>query len=408
MLGDQGQRGACRLGDRLRHTERAEQAERLEVDSHQADPGGLAGRDVAVDRLAVGDHEEDPALDDAVLGSLAEDAIVEYGLVDGDRQSFLPSKPDGVVELLALDAVDVDDADADPVARDAQAHTALGQLVLAEERLELVGQRLRVANLAADDDSALERPLRELDELGVPVVHDLGGCELRGPDGEADELLVLRGLPVAAAALRRALLGRAARAAQGEVALEQRLLDRGVGGVLGRLAAEADVPLQERRLLLRRCGLLRSNHGCRRLDGRSDRRSVRRRLGGGRRRCGPGRGGPLCARSRGRRERGLHSGCVHLLLRGGRRNRGRLRPRLGRRRRLEGPRGRCVRRRTLLVARGMVHVPVFHVSSLRLVGRVRSRTERRTRARVRCRSRTARGRQRAPPCDSSGRGPRRT
>ena len=282
--------------------------------------------------------------------------------------------------------------------------------MLAEERLELVGQRLRVANLAADDDSALERTLRELDELGVPVVHDLGGCEPCGPDGEADELLVLRGLTGAAVALRRAFLGGAARAAQGEVALEQRLLDRGVVGLLarlGRLAAEAEVTLQERRLLLRRCRLLRRSGGGRRLDCRSDRLSVRRRLGGGRRRCGPGRGGPLGTRSRGRVERGLHGGCVHLLG-GGRRNRRRLRPRLGRRRRLEGRRGRCVRRRGLLAARGVILVPVFHVSSLRLVGRVRSRTERRTRARVRRRSRTARGRQRAPPCDSSGRDPRRT
>ena len=46
---------------RQRVAEGAQQRERLEVDPGQPDAGLLAGRDVAVDELAVGDDEQDAA-----------------------------------------------------------------------------------------------------------------------------------------------------------------------------------------------------------------------------------------------------------------------------------------------------------------------------------------------------------
>ena len=45
---------------RQRVAERAQQRERLEVDAGQLQAGLLAGGDVAVDELAVGDDEQDP------------------------------------------------------------------------------------------------------------------------------------------------------------------------------------------------------------------------------------------------------------------------------------------------------------------------------------------------------------
>ena len=70
--------------------QRAQQRERLEVDPGQPHAGLLAGGDVAVDQLAVGDDEQDPAHELAVVvGPLAEDVVVEHGLLDRNRQRLL-------------------------------------------------------------------------------------------------------------------------------------------------------------------------------------------------------------------------------------------------------------------------------------------------------------------------------
>ena len=97
---------------------------------------------------------------------------------------------DGVVEaLLVVDSDDVGRADADAVAREADAHVLARAAVVVEEGLERMGERGLVLDVAVDDDPGLERDARGLEELGAPVdlLHD--GCrELRGADLETDDL----------------------------------------------------------------------------------------------------------------------------------------------------------------------------------------------------------------------------
>ena len=96
---------------RARLGERAQEREGLEVDPDEPDAGLLAGGDVAVDQLAVGDDEQDahdraPVLVDA----LAQHVVVEHGLLDRDRQDLLRAEPDRVLELArVLDPGDLED-----------------------------------------------------------------------------------------------------------------------------------------------------------------------------------------------------------------------------------------------------------------------------------------------------------
>ena len=163
-------RGRCVRRQRL--AERAQQRERLEVDPRQPHAGLLAGGDVAVDQLAVGDDEQDPAHALAVLvGPLAEDVVVEHRLLDRNRQRLLGAEADRVLELLrVVDAGDLEDADADAVVGDPEPDALARKLVLAEERAQRLGEQLGLAQLAADDDPVLEALARDLDELRVAVV----------------------------------------------------------------------------------------------------------------------------------------------------------------------------------------------------------------------------------------------
>ena len=135
----------------------------------------LAGLDVAVDRLAVGGGEQDPAGDAAgLVEGLVDDVVVEHGLVDRNRDGLVGPEADRVRELpLVLDPVDVEGADADAVRREPEPDAAARQLVLLEEAVERPCERGHVAHLAADDDAAVERPARELEEVGGAVVHRL-------------------------------------------------------------------------------------------------------------------------------------------------------------------------------------------------------------------------------------------
>jgi hypothetical protein len=109
--------------------------------------------------------------------------------VDGNRQSFLGAKPDGVRQLArVLDARDVDRADTDAVVRDTDADVAAGQAVPLEEMLEGVGKRVDVANLAADHDARGQRLPRDLDEARRPIDLDARGGELRRPDLQSNHL----------------------------------------------------------------------------------------------------------------------------------------------------------------------------------------------------------------------------
>ena len=109
---------------------------------------------------------------------------------------------DGVVEAaLVLDAVDVEGADADAVAREADAHVALGQLLVVEERPDRAGERALVAHLTVDDDAGGKRAAGKTEQLVAAVClgHDRSS-ELRGADLQSDDLA-----PLAALALGRLL-----------------------------------------------------------------------------------------------------------------------------------------------------------------------------------------------------------
>src|SRR5581483_3261992 len=105
-----------------------------------------------------------------VAGPLLEHAVVEHRLVERDRQGLLGAEADGVDELLLVgDAGDLEAADADPAARDAEADALARQLVLGEEGPQGARERLRVAELAAAHDPARKRHPRDLSRRAEPL-----------------------------------------------------------------------------------------------------------------------------------------------------------------------------------------------------------------------------------------------
>src|SRR5262249_21730045 len=149
-----------------------------EVDSLELEARAAAGGDVAVDESAVRHDQEDPPRDRAVLARrLADDAPVEHGLVEGDREGVLRAETDRVRDLgRILDAGELEEADADPVVGDAETDAGAGQLVLLEEATQGQCEPLGIAYLAAADDAVRERRLGELEELGGAAgVRDMGG-----------------------------------------------------------------------------------------------------------------------------------------------------------------------------------------------------------------------------------------
>src|SRR3954470_2051979 len=159
----------------------------------------------------------------------------------------------GVRELLLVaDAGDLEGADTDAVVCDAEADALLRQAVRREEGLQRLRERVRVAQLAADDDARVERGACDLQELGRAVVRDARGRELRSADLEACDALC-----AAAAARRLDLLRfRRLRRLRFLLLLVLRLL-RLLGRTLGlRLllllaSAEREILLPERHLRLR-------------------------------------------------------------------------------------------------------------------------------------------------------------
>ena len=116
--------------------------------------------------------------------------VVEHGLVERDRQRVLRAEANRVLELLVVvDAGDVEDPHADPVARDAEADVLARQLVAREEALERLGERFRIAQLTVDDDALRERLARDLQQLRGAVVRHARGGDLRAADLQADVTL---------------------------------------------------------------------------------------------------------------------------------------------------------------------------------------------------------------------------
>src|SRR5947207_12218318 len=175
----------------LRGLQHAQQSERLEVDPDQRDARLLARVQVAVDQLAVRDDEQDPLRRLPLLvGALAEHVIVEHGLVNRDRQGLLRTKADRVRQLLlVVDTGNLERADADAVVGDTEAHAFLRKAVCREELLQSRGERIWIAQLAADDDSGLERRARDLQQLGGAVVGHTRSGELRSTDLQAGDAL---------------------------------------------------------------------------------------------------------------------------------------------------------------------------------------------------------------------------
>ena len=97
----------------------------------QLDPRLAERLDVAVDRLAVGGDEQDPPGDVArLVDVLADDVVVDHGLVDRDRDGFVGAEEHRVLELaLVVDAGDLEGADADAVRREPEPDAAARQLV---------------------------------------------------------------------------------------------------------------------------------------------------------------------------------------------------------------------------------------------------------------------------------------
>ena len=145
-----------------------EQSKRLEVDPDDLQTRLLARIDVAIDELAVGDDEENAA--DGlpfVVDRLGEHLVVEHRILDRDRQHFLRAESNRVRKLLrVVDAGDLEGPDADPVVRDSEPDSALREVVTLEEVPQRNRERLRVAELPADDDAVVERLAHGLDELG--------------------------------------------------------------------------------------------------------------------------------------------------------------------------------------------------------------------------------------------------
>src|SRR5207342_3214687 len=101
-----------------------------------------------------------------LVDALADDVVVEDGLVERDRKGLVGPEPNDVAELaLVIDAFDVDRAHADAVGADAEPDAPARKLVVGEEAVERLGERRNVTYLAADDDAGRERGPGELHEL---------------------------------------------------------------------------------------------------------------------------------------------------------------------------------------------------------------------------------------------------
>jgi hypothetical protein len=130
-------------------------ANAFEVDPGQVELRGVGCCEVALDRVAVGDDEQDLARDRTVVVGLGrEHVVVDHRLVERHGKHLVGAEPDRVLELLlVVDAGDLDHADADAAVREAEPHVAARQRVGREELCQRLAERSGIANLAAVDDA---------------------------------------------------------------------------------------------------------------------------------------------------------------------------------------------------------------------------------------------------------------
>src|SRR5207248_7764459 len=98
--------------------------ERLDVDRRELYACRVERSSEVVDRLAIGRGQDHPVRDRTIVTrARTYDVVIQDCLVHWDRQRLVRAERDGVRKLpLVVDAVDVEDADSDPVRADAEPH----------------------------------------------------------------------------------------------------------------------------------------------------------------------------------------------------------------------------------------------------------------------------------------------
>jgi hypothetical protein len=168
--------------------ERADHAERGQVDALELEPGLARRGDQAVDHLATDGHHDHARARLAGSGlDRAERLPVEDRLVHRHRDVIGRLHLDGGGQrLLVLQRRQVERADHDPLVRDAQPDAGR-ELVLGEERLQRVRERGDVRDLAVAQDAGAKGSDGAALERQRPVDGDLGGGDVAGIEIEADD-----------------------------------------------------------------------------------------------------------------------------------------------------------------------------------------------------------------------------
>ena len=162
--------------------------ESREVDALELQAGVAGGADDAVDHLAA-DRDDDHAL--ALLALRVDDPPerleVEDRLVHRHRDVIRRLDADGRGERLrVVDRRKVERAHDDALVGDAQAHAAR-QVVLGEQRLERLGEGLRVGDLAVADDARAQMRDRAAGDGDRAVDAHLGGGDVARVELEPDD-----------------------------------------------------------------------------------------------------------------------------------------------------------------------------------------------------------------------------
>ena len=168
--------------------ERADHAEGRQVDALDLQPGALDGGGGALDHLAAHGHDDDARAQARRRLHDAERLEVQHGLVHRHRDVVGSGGAHGGGELLRVvdHGGEVERADDDALVGDAEPHP-LGQVVLGEERLQRLGERDRVDDLAVAHDAGLELGDRAAGQCDGAIDADLGGGEVAGVELEPDD-----------------------------------------------------------------------------------------------------------------------------------------------------------------------------------------------------------------------------
>ena len=156
-----------------------------------AQAGVLRRGDQAVDHVAADGDDHDARARAGGGVDRAERLEVEHRLVDRHRDVVRRADAHGLLERLVVgEHRQVERAHDDALVRDAEAH-ARAEVVLGEERAQLVGERGRVRDLAVTQDAGRSCGHGALLDRELAVDVDLGGGEVARIELETDDGLVL-------------------------------------------------------------------------------------------------------------------------------------------------------------------------------------------------------------------------